>query len=148
MGRARDSTLDTGETMAAARSRATVNAHLDALRGAGDCGTALTDDVALMIMATGEVTHGRAAVASLLAYLHRSAFAAPPAVLTLVAGAERAMIEAEFIGQHTGEFAGIPPTGRMVRLPYAVAYDLGADTINVVRLYLPLDALVRQLRAA
>jgi predicted ester cyclase len=97
-------------------------------------------------METGEVTRGRAAVAALLAYLHCSAFAAPPAVTTLVAGAERAMIEAEFTGQHTGEFAGIPPTGRMVRLPYAVAYDLGADTISAMRLYLPLDALVRKLR--
>jgi hypothetical protein len=34
----------------------------------------------------------------------------------------------------------------MVRLRYAVAYDLGADIISAVRLYLPLDALVRQLR--
>ena len=97
-------------------------------------------------METGEVIRGRTAVAALLTYLHRSAFAAPPAVATLVAGTERAMIEAEFAGQHTGEFAGIPATGRMVRLRYAVAYDLGADTISAVHLYLPLDALVRQLR--
>ena len=39
----------------------------------------LIDDVALTIIETGEVTRGRAAVAALLAYLHRSAFAAPPA---------------------------------------------------------------------
>lgn len=146
MWRARDPTADTGEPKAAARSWAIVSAHLDALRGAGDCGAALTGDVALTMMETGEVTHGRARVAALLAYLHRSAFAAPPAVTTLVAGTQRAMIEAEFAGQHTGEFAGIPPTGRMVRLPYTVAYDLGPDTITAVRLYLPLDALVRQLR--
>jgi predicted ester cyclase len=146
MGRARDPTAEAGEQRAAARSRATVNAHLAALRGAGDCGTALSDDVALTVMETGEVTRGRAAVAALLAYLHRSAFAAPPAVATLVAGTERAMIEAEFAGRHTGEFAGIAPTGRTVRLPYAAAYDLGADAITAVRLYLPLDALARQLR--
>jgi predicted ester cyclase len=146
MGRARDPTADAGEPWAAARSRATVNAHLEALRGAGDCGAALAEDVALTIMETGEVTHGRAAVAALLAHLHRSAFAAPPAVAMLVAGTERAMVEAEFAGRHTGEFAGIPPTGRVVRLPYAVAYDLGGDAIRAVRLYLPLDALVRQIR--
>ena len=146
MGRARDPTADTDEPNMAARSSATVNAHLDALCGTGDCGAVLADDVVLTIMETGEVTCGRAAVAALLAYLHRSAFAAPPAVATLVAGAERAMIEAEFAGRHTGEFAGIAPTGRTVRLPYAVAYDLAADAITAVRLYLPLDALVRQLR--
>ena len=147
MGRARDPTANTDE-LGAARSRATVTAHLDALCGAGDCGTALTDDVALTIMETGEVTHGRAAVAALLAYLHRAAFAAPPAVATLVTGSGRAMIEAEFAGLHTGEFAGIPATGRRVRLPYAVAYDLGPDAISAVRLYFPMDMLVRQLREA
>jgi predicted ester cyclase len=123
-----------------------VTAHLAALCGTDDCGTALTEDVVLTFMETGEITHGRTAVAALLAYLHRTAFAAPPTISTLVAGTEHAMIEAEFAGPHTGEFAGIAPTGRRVRLPYAVAYDLGPDTIRAVRLYLPLDALVRQLR--
>ena len=93
MGRARDPTAEPSDLAAAARAWATVSAHLDALCGAGDCGTALTDDVVLTIMETGEVTRGRVA------------FAAPPAVATLVAGTERAMIEAEFTGRHTGEFA-------------------------------------------
>lgn len=146
MRRVRDPTAGLDNLDAAAHARATVNTHLNALSGTGDCGAELTDDVALTMMATGEVISGRPAVAALLAYLHRSAFAAPPAVLTLVAGGECAMIEAEFAGVHTGEFAGIPPTGCMVHLPYAVAYGLGPDTICAVRLYLPLDALVRQLR--
>ena len=146
MGHARDPTVDMANLQAAERSWATVAAHLEALGSAGDCGAELTDDVTLTNMETSEVIHGRAAVAALLTYVHHSAFSAPPVVMTLVAGAERAMIEAEFTGQHTGEFAGISPTGRMVRLPYAVAYDLGADTISAVRLYFPMDLLVRQLR--
>jgi predicted ester cyclase len=145
MWRARDPTADTGNDEAALRAQATVNAHLAALHN-GDCGAALADDVALTMMQTGEVTRGRAAVAALLSYLHCSAFAAPPAVATLVAGADQAMIEAEFTGQHTGEFAGIAPAGRRVQVPYAVAYDLAADSISAMRLYLPLDSLVRQLR--
>ncbi len=148
MGRARDPTVDMANLQVAERSWATVTAHLEALGRTGDCGAELTDDVTLTIMETDEVIHGRAAVAALLTYVHRSAFSAPPVVMTLVAGAERAMIEAEFIGQHTSEFAGIPPTGRRVHLPYVVAYDLDADTdtIRAMRLYFPMDRLVRQLR--
>lgn len=56
------------------------------------------------------------------------------------------MIEAEFVGTHVGEFAGVAPTGRQVRVPYSVAYDLVEDAITAVRLYLPMDALVRQIR--
>jgi predicted ester cyclase len=143
MWRGRDPTADLG---AVAHARAMVIAHLAAIQGGGDCGAVLADDVALTIMETGEVTRGRDAVAALLAYLHRSAFAAPPAVVTLVTEREHVMLEATFAGEHTGEFAGIAATRRPVRLHYAVAYDLGVDTISAVRLYLPLDALVRQLR--
>ena len=146
MRRTRDPTEAWDELDAATRSRAKINVHIDALCGVGDCGATLDNDAALTIMETGEVTRGRAAVAELLTYLHRSAFVAPPVVSALIAETDRVMIEAEFAGKHTGEFAGISPTGRMVRLPYAVAYDLGADSISAVRLYLPLDALVRQLR--
>lgn len=148
MFRARDPTAETGDGDADARTRAIINEHLEALGGTGDCAKALREDVALTIMETGEVTRGRASVVALLAYLHRAAFAAPPAVSTLLVGADRAMIEAEFAGQHVAEFAGILPTGRKVRLPYVAAYDLDADTdtIRAIRLYFPMDMLVRQLR--
>ncbi|MCC7022021.1 MAG: ester cyclase [Thermomicrobiales bacterium] len=128
------------------RAEATVHAHLDALLASGDCGESLADDVRLTIMGTGETTCGREAVAALLAYLHRRAFAAPPIVRTLIANQETAMIEAEFAGVHAGEFAGIAPTGRQVRVAYTVAYDCGSHSITAVRLYLPLDTLVQQLR--
>jgi predicted ester cyclase len=146
MGHARDPTVDLTNLQAAARSRETIAAHLDALGNGGDCGATLTDDVTMTIMETGEVIRGRPAVTALLTYVHHSAFSAPPVVKTLFAEADRAMIEAEFIGRHTSEFAGIPTTDHLVHLPYVVAYDLETDAIRGMRLYLSMDTLIRQLR--
>src|SRR4051794_27478222 len=103
MGRARDPTAEWGDHQASHRTQVIVTAHLDALRSGGDCGAVLTEDVTLMIMATGEIIQGRGTVVALLAYLHHQAFAAPPHVASLVAGTARALVEAEFTGIHTGE---------------------------------------------
>jgi len=48
-------------------------------------------------------------------------------------------------GTHTGEFAGVAPTGRAVRVPYSVIYDLRGDQISNLRIYLPLSVLVEQI---
>jgi predicted ester cyclase len=146
MWHARDPTAGSNERYSTARTQAIVNAHLAVLQSAGDCGPAFADDVALTMMETGEVTRGRAAVASLLDYLHQRAFVAPPRVSGMLTGGERAIVEAELTGMHAGEFAGIAPTGRQVRVAYVAAYDLSAGAITAVRLYLPLGSLVRQLR--
>jgi hypothetical protein len=146
MKHARDPTPERGERNATDTTQTIVSAHLEALRNGDDCGADFADDVALTFMETGEIRRGRAAVVSLLAYLHQQAFVAPPSVVTLVTGEDRAIIEGDFAGVHTGEFAGIPPTGRRVHVAYVAAYDLGAEGISAMRLYFPLDSLVRQLR--
>ena len=130
------------------RTRATMAAYLDALVGGGDYGAHLADDVTLTVTETGETTRGRVAVIGLIDHLHKQAFAASPVVRSVIVDEGRAALEADFVGTHVGEFAGVPATGRQVRVPYAVAYDLGGDAITGLRLYLPLDALVRQLREA
>jgi predicted ester cyclase len=38
---------------------------------------------------------------------------------TLVIGDGQAALEADFVGSHTGEFLGIPATGRSVQVPIA-----------------------------
>ena len=48
------------------------------------------------------------------------------------------------MGTHTGEFAGIPATGRQVRVPYCVVYDLAGDRIRG-RVYMEMPVIIRRL---
>ena len=54
-------------------------------------------------------------------------------------------VEADFAGTHSGEFAGVPPTGRPVRVPYSVVYDLRDERISALRSYFPMSLLMDQL---
>ena len=45
---------------------------------------------------------------------------------------DKAAIEADFVGTRTGEFAGIQPAGRAVRVPCSVIYDLRPDQISAL----------------
>ena len=56
----------------------------------------------------------------------------------------RGALEAIFAARHVGEFAGIPPTGREVRVPYSVHYELTDGHISALRVY----GLVQGLLAA
>lgn len=60
----------------------------------------------------------------------------------------RCAIEADFVGTHTAHFAGEAATGRSVRVPYSVVYDLDADKIKGLRIYMPIDDLLGQIRRA
>ncbi len=63
---------------------------------------------------------------------------------TIVADGQ-AVIEADFVGKHIGEFAGIPATGKDVRVPSSVVYDLKNDQITRGRIYFEIPALLQQL---
>ena len=58
---------------------------------------------------------------------------------------QKAIAEWDFIGRHIGEFAGIPATGKDVRVPLCVAYDLENDQIKRGRFYFEMPALLQQL---
>ena len=60
----------------------------------------------------------------------------------------KAAVEVDFVGKDVGEFNGIAATGREVRVPYSVVYDLEGEKIKGLRIYLPMDVLLEQIGAA
>ena len=60
----------------------------------------------------------------------------------------QAVIEGDFVGKHIGEFAGMPATGRQVRVPLCVVYDLEDGVIKRARVYMEMPVMMRQLGGA
>ncbi len=105
----------------------------------------LAEDVVFTIMAAGQEHHGRDAVLGMLNYFYHIAFDATFATRVTLFGEANAMIEGDFVGKHIGEFAGIPATGKDVRVPLCVVYDLANDQIQRGRVYFEMPALLQQL---
>jgi steroid delta-isomerase-like uncharacterized protein len=105
----------------------------------------MADDVVFTHMATGDEHRGPDGVRGMLDYMYRQAFHATAEIRTRICSESHAMIEADFVGRHTGEFAGIPATGREVRVPFCVVYDLEGDRITRGRVYMEMPVMMRQL---
>jgi predicted ester cyclase len=119
--------------------------YLDALVKREDFPAYFTDDVVATFEGTDQRADGRQAAGELIRYVHEGAFDARMELKNLLTDDGKAAIEADFVGTHTGEFAGIPPAGRAVRVPYSVVYDIQADKISALRIYFPMSLLVQQL---
>jgi ketosteroid isomerase-like protein len=126
----------------------TLRSYLEALLAGGDFGRFFADDVVWTTMETGEQVQGRTAVADYIIAMHRHLFDARPELKRMVVSDEIALIEADFVGTHTAEFAGIAPTGVTVRVPYCVVYEIPDGTITALRAYLPITLLIQRLTQA
>ena len=123
----------------------TMRSYLEALLSRGDFAEYFTDDVTWTIVGTDQTMQGREPVRNFLAWMHTQAFDAHPKVKTLVVGDGQATLEADFVGTHTGEFLGMPATGKSVQVPYCVLYDLRDDKIAALRAYIPMELFTQQL---
>jgi steroid delta-isomerase-like uncharacterized protein len=132
--------------MSVETARQVMDGYLKALVGGGDFSSFFADDVVWETPETGDRVVGREAVRDFIVTFHREVFDARPDLKHLVVAEDAAFVEADFVGTHTGEFAGIPATGAKVRIPYCVAYDLSDGKITALRGYLPVAAMVNQLR--
>jgi len=129
--------------------RQVMQEYLDALVKRADFPSYFTEDVVATFEGTDQRADGREAAGELIRYVHQGAFDARPELKSLLVdeGEGKAAIEADFVGTHTAEFAGIQPTGRAVRVPYSVVYDLRGDQISALRIYFPMSQLIEQLTA-
>ncbi|MGO9217967.1 MAG: ester cyclase [Streptosporangiaceae bacterium] len=125
--------------------RQVMQEYLDALVKRADFPGYFTEDVVATFEGTDQRAEGREAAGQLIRYVHEGAFDARMELKNLLADDGKAAIEADFAGTHTAEFAGIQPTGRAVRVPYSVIYDLRGDQISALRIYFPMSLLIEQL---
>ena len=105
----------------------------------------MADDVVFTIMENGQEHRGPEGVGQMLNYFYHIAFDAIAETTNTIFADGQAVVEGYFVGTHIGEFAGIPPTGKDVRVPICVVYDLENDKIKRGRVYLANVQLMQQL---
>ena len=123
----------------------TMRSYLDAFLARGDFADYFIDEVTWTTVG-GQDLQGHEPVREFLVWMHTQAFDAHPKVKTLVVGDGQAALEADFVGTHTGEFLGMAATGKSVRVPYCVVYDLRGDKLAALRAYIPMELFAQQLK--
>lgn len=105
----------------------------------------MADDVVFTHMATGDEHHGPDEVSQMLNFIYHTAFDAEAELKNLFFAEGKAVFEADFVGKHIGEFAGIPATNKNVRIPLCVVYDLENDQIKRARVYFEMPVFFSQV---
>jgi predicted ester cyclase len=132
--------------MSADQVRKTMDGYMEALLARGDYGRFFADDIAFSILGTDQQVTGARDVEQAIRFMHEVAFDAHPQLVGVVVGDRGAAAEVVFVGTHVGEFAGLPATGNAVRVPYSVFYDIAGGAITGLRIYMPMDLLIGQIR--
>ena len=105
----------------------------------------VAEDGVFTHMSTGEKTVGREAVRQMLHYIYHVAFDAKAQIRNTIITEHKAVLEMDFVGKHTGEFAGMQATGKQVNFPITIVYDLENGLISQARVYMLTDVLMKQL---
>jgi predicted ester cyclase len=101
----------------------------------------IDENAVYTLIGTGQVASGREAIVQFLHDLYHVAFEAQASVKNMLIEDNKACFEAEFVGKQLREFAGIAPTGKEVRIPFCVVYDLANERITQARIYFETEVL-------
>jgi hypothetical protein len=107
----------------------------------------VAENAVFIMMPTGEEIRGREDIAKHLEGFYHGSLTARAEVVNSVFAGNKGLLEAKVVGKHTGDFAGIPATGRDVSVPIAVSYELDGDKIKTARIYLMVNVLIGQISA-
>ncbi len=107
----------------------------------------MADDVVFTIMDTGQEHHGPEAIARMLKEFYHVTFEADVETTNTIFADGQAVVEGYVVGKHTGMFAGVPATGKDVRVPICVTYDLENDQIKRGRVYMASGIFLHQVGA-
>jgi len=107
----------------------------------------MAPDVVFRVMATGQEFRTPAGVLGMLNWFYHGAFEARADTKNMLVGEGVVAIEADFIGRHTGEFAGVPATGKEINVPFTVWYALRDGQIVEGRIYWETPAFLAQVGA-
>ncbi len=107
----------------------------------------IAEDAVFINMDSGEKTIGRQAIGEMLHYIYHIAFDAHADIINTIITKDKAVLEANFVGKHIGEFAGISATQKNVEVPLCVTYDLDNDLIKRARIYMSSTIMMQQLNA-
>ncbi len=107
----------------------------------------MADDVVFTIMDTGQEHHGPEVIARMLKEFYHGTFEADVETTNTIFADGQAVVEGYVVGKHTGVFAGVPATGKDVRVPICVTYDLENDQIKRGRVYMASGIFLQQVGA-
>jgi len=108
----------------------------------------VAEDAVFTMLPTGEQIRGRDAIAKHLDDFYHGSFTAHADIVSSMFSENRGLLEAMVIGKHTGEFGGIAATGKDIRVPLAVSYELENGLIKRARIYLMANILFDQIKPA
>src|SRR6185436_19053722 len=77
----------------------------------------VAEDAVFTHMSSGDRYEGREAIAGMLHYFYHVAFDAHAETKNTIVTEEHTLLEADFVGRHIGEFAGLQPTNKEVNVP-------------------------------
>lgn len=101
----------------------------------GDYEYTLAEDVVFTDVTSGEEFRTPLGVTDMMHRFYNVAFEASAEDLNPIFGDGKAALECVVVGKHTGEYASIPATGKEIRVPLCVFYDIENEQIKRARIH-------------